>query len=164
MRPKSARARKIMGEKAFGQRLAAPDEAGELMEMERPAPGKGKSRRARKATQRALLQRFVDIVGPEHAISDPEDQLPYLREWRDRYSGRAALVLRPQSTEEIARILATANEARVGIVPQAGNTGLVGGQIPSLSGAEIVLSVSRLNRVREIDASAMVVEAGLTLT
>ena len=153
-----------MGEKVFGQLLAAPDEAGELMEMERPAHGKGKSRRARKATQRALLQRFVDIVGPEHAISDPEDQLPYLREWRDRYSGRAALVLRPQSTEEIARILATANEARVGIVPQAGNTGLVGGQIPSLSGAEIVLSVSRLNRVREIDASAMVVEAGLTLT
>jgi hypothetical protein len=66
--------------------------------------------------------------------------------------------------EEISRILATANEAGIGIVPQAGNTGLVGGQIPSLSGTEIVLSVSRLNRVRKIDAGAMVVEAGLTLT
>jgi FAD/FMN-containing dehydrogenase len=113
----------------------------------------------------AVLQRFRDIVGPQHAIADPDQQLPYLREWRDLYVGRTALVLRPGSTKEVADILATANEAGVGIVPQAGNTGLVGGQIPSPSGAEIVLTTSRLKAVRSLDvaATAMVVEAGLTL-
>ncbi len=111
----------------------------------------------------AVLQRLAEIVGPEHAIRDPDRQLPYLREWRDRYVGRAALVLRPGSTAEVARILAVASEADIGIVPQGGNTGLVGGQIPSPAGTEIVLSVSRLNRVRAIDETAMVVEAGVTL-
>jgi FAD/FMN-containing dehydrogenase len=112
-----------------------------------------------------VLRRFCEIVGPEHAIADPELQLPYLREWRDLYTGRAALVLRPASTEEVAKILGTANAASVGIVPQGGNTGLVGGQIPSESGTQIVLSLSRLMRVRAIDAAgnAMIVEAGLTL-
>jgi FAD/FMN-containing dehydrogenase len=111
------------------------------------------------------LQRLTDIVGPEHAIADPDLQLPYLREWRDRYEGKAALVVRPGSTKEVALILATASEAGIGIVPQAGKTGLVGGQIPSLSGTEVVLSVARLKRVREVDGAgtAMIVEAGLTL-
>ena len=77
-----------------------------------------------------VLRRFCEIVGPEHALSDPDLQLPYLREWRDLYAGRAALVLRPASTAEVAEILGIANEARIGIVPQGGNTGLVGGQIP----------------------------------
>ncbi len=95
-----------------------------------------------------VLRRFCEIVGREHAIADPDLQLPYLREWRDLYAGRAALVLRPKTTKEVAEILATANEARVGVVPQGGNTGLVGGQIPSESGAEIVLSLSRLVQVR----------------
>jgi FAD/FMN-containing dehydrogenase len=111
----------------------------------------------------AALQRLVDIVGPQHAIADPDLQLPYLREWRDRYEGRAALVVRPGSTEEVAQILATASDAGIGVVPQGGNTGLVGGQIPSPSGTEVVLSVARLKRVREVDGAAMIVEAGLTL-
>ena len=111
-----------------------------------------------------ILGRFCEIVGPEHAITDPDLQLPYLREWRDLYAGRAALVLRPASTDEVAQILGTANEAGVGVVPQGGNTGLVGGQIPSTSGAEVVLSLSRLTKVRSVDAAgnAMIVEAGLT--
>jgi FAD/FMN-containing dehydrogenase len=113
----------------------------------------------------SVLRRFCEIVGPEHAIADPDLQLPFLREWRDLYAGRAALVLRPGSTKEVSEILKVANAAGVGVVPQGGNTGLVGGQIPSPSGAEIVLSLSRLNKVRSIDASgnAMVVGAGLTL-
>ena len=112
-----------------------------------------------------VLRRFCEIVGREHALADPDLQLPYLREWRDLYAGRAALVLRPSSTEQVAKILGTANEAGVGVVPQGGNTGLVGGQIPSTSGAEIVLSLSRLTKVRAVDAAgnAMIVEAGLTL-
>ena len=110
-----------------------------------------------------MLQRLAEIVGPEHAIRDPDRQLPYLHEWRDRYVGRAALVLRPGNTEEVARILATANETGIGVVPQGGNTGLVGGQIPSPAGTEIVLSLSRLTKVRAVDEAAMVVEAGLPL-
>ncbi|MEE8578344.1 MAG: FAD-binding oxidoreductase, partial [Hyphomicrobium sp.] len=112
-----------------------------------------------------VLKRLSDIVGREHALSDPEQQAPYLREWRDRYVGRAALVLRPGTTEQVALIMKTAHEAGVGVVPQAGNTGLVGGQIPSETGAEIVLSVSRLKSIRAVDiaSTAMIAEAGVTL-
>lgn len=112
-----------------------------------------------------VLKRFSDIVGREHALADPEQQLPYLHEWRDRYAGRAASVLRPDTTEQVAQIMKTAYDAGVGVVPQGGNTGLVGGQIPSETGAEIVLSVSRLKRIRAVDpaGAAMIVEAGVTL-
>ena len=112
-----------------------------------------------------LIARMTEIVGPAHALTDPDQQLPYLREWRDLFIGYTPLVLRPGSTEEVSRILALANEARVGVVPQAGNTGLVGGQTPFETGTEIVLSVARLKEVRDINPAAftMTVEAGLTL-
>jgi len=115
--------------------------------------------------QLAILRRFSDIVGAEHAISDPERQRPYLHEWRDLYAGRAALVVCPASTQEVARVLAVAHELGIGVVPQGGNTGLVGGQIPSPAGTEIVLSLGRLQRVREVDpaATSMIIEAGVTL-
>jgi FAD/FMN-containing dehydrogenase len=123
----------------------------------------GTTRGAHAAGREAVLERLADIVGPQHAISDPDRQLPYLREWRDRYVGRAALVLRPGSTAEVARLLGVANEAGIGVVPQGGNTGLVGGQIPSASGTEVVLSLARLTRARAVDETAMVLEAGVTL-
>lgn len=114
---------------------------------------------------RALIERLTTIVGPAHALTDPDQQLPYLREWRDLYAGRTPLVLRPGSTAEVAQILALANAERVAVVPQAGNTGLVGGQVPFETGHEIVLSVGRLKGMRKIDAAgySMTVEAGLTL-
>jgi FAD/FMN-containing dehydrogenase len=110
-----------------------------------------------------IIARFAAIVGPQHALTDPDQQLPYLREWRDMYQGRASLVVRPGSTGEVSQILALANEHRIGVVPQAGNTGLVGAQIPM--GGEVVLSVGRLKRVRAVDPQGftMTVEAGLTL-
>ena len=77
-----------------------------------------------------LLDRLRAIVGPSHALTDPDQQLPYLRELRDMYEGRASVVLRPGSTEEVSKILALAHEHGIPVVPQAGNTGLVGGQIP----------------------------------
>jgi FAD/FMN-containing dehydrogenase len=79
------------------------------------------------------------------------------------YRGRASAVVRPGSTEEVSKVLALANEHRIPVVPQAGNTGLVGAQIPI--GGEIVLSVGRLKRVRVVDPQGftMMVEAGLTL-
>src|SRR5262245_8347982 len=110
-----------------------------------------------------LIARFSAIVGPQHALTDPDQQLPYLREWRDMYSGRASVVLRPGSTQEVSQILALAHAHAIPVVPQAGNTGLVGGQIPL--GGEILLSVSRLKRVRAMDPRGftMTVETGLTL-
>ncbi|MCB1505377.1 MAG: FAD-binding oxidoreductase [Hyphomicrobiaceae bacterium] len=112
-----------------------------------------------------LIARFTEIVGPAYALIDATAQAPFLKEWRDRYVGRTPLVLRPGSVEEISRILALANEARIGIVPQAGNTGLVGGQIPYEDGRDIVLSVARLNKIRHVDplGQSMIAEAGATL-
>ena len=111
------------------------------------------------------IRRFAEIVGEAHALREPGDQAPYLREWRDLFIGKTPLVLRPGSTDEVSRILSFANTERIAIVPQAGNTGLVGGQIPSASGSEIVLSVARLNKVRDVDAEGgtIVAEAGVTL-
>jgi FAD/FMN-containing dehydrogenase len=111
------------------------------------------------------IDAFVRIVGETHAIRNEEDMGRYLLEWRDRYHGKAALVLKPGTTEEVAAILKLANETKTAIVPQGGNTGLVGGQIPFETGHEIVVSLERLNHVRDIDlaSNTMTVEAGLVL-
>jgi FAD/FMN-containing dehydrogenase len=118
-----------------------------------------------KTLSHSLIARFVDIVGEDHALTRAEDQAPYLREWRDRYTGATPVVLRPGSTEDVSRILALAHAEDVAIVPQGGNTGLVGGQIPSKVGNEVVLSLARLRAVRNVDAhgGTIIVEAGLTL-
>lgn len=112
-----------------------------------------------------VVARLAAVVGAEHALVDPAAQAPYLREWRDRYVGRSPLILRPATTEQVARIMQIADEAGVGIVPQAGNTGLVGGQIPFEEPRDVVLSVGRMRRVREVDPAGtfMIVEAGLPL-
>lgn len=118
-----------------------------------------------KPVPQGLIERFAAIVGAPNALTNADDQAGYLREWRDRYSGATPVVLRPGSTDEVSRILTLANAECVGIVPQGGNTGLVGGQIPSQAGSEIVLSMTRMKRVRDVDAAggAMVVDAGATL-
>ncbi len=113
----------------------------------------------------ALLAPLVDIVGARNALTAPSDTAPYLREWRDLYVGKTPVVLRPGSRDEVAAILSHADANGLKIVPQGGNTGLVGGQIPDDSATEIVLSLGRLNRIRETDAEgfSMTVEAGCTL-
>jgi FAD/FMN-containing dehydrogenase len=110
-----------------------------------------------------LLSRFAKIVGDKYAITDPQAQLPYLTEMRDLYRGRTPMVLRPGSVEEVSRIVALANETGTAIVPQGGNTGLVGGQLPFHD--EILLSLNRLDRIREVDAASNTItcEAGVTL-
>jgi FAD/FMN-containing dehydrogenase len=111
------------------------------------------------------LKRLATIVGDRYAIQSPRDMVPYLIEWREIWTGKTPMVLRPSSTEEVSRILAIANETRTTIVPQGGNTGLVGGQLPFETGNEIVLSLDRMNRIRKVDAAnySMTVEAGVTL-
>ncbi len=111
------------------------------------------------------LSRLAAIVGDSHAIRDTAAMQPYLHEWRNIYVGRANLVLRPGSTEEVSRILAIAHETRTAIVPQSGNTGLAGGQLPDASGDEVVLSLERMNRILDVDTAGntMSVEAGVIL-
>ena len=111
------------------------------------------------------LDRLAAIVGTRYAIRDDETMQPYMVEWRDKYVGRAAMVLRPGSVAEVSQILAIANETLTAIVPQGGNTGLVGGQIPFETGAEVVLSLGRMNTVRGIDAAdnTITVDAGCVL-
>nr|WP_207620257.1 FAD-binding oxidoreductase [Oharaeibacter diazotrophicus] len=94
-----------------------------------------------------------------------DDVAPYLVEWRGLYRGAARAVVRPGSTAEVAAVVALAREAGVALVPQGGNTGLVGGQIPFEHGREIVLSLKRLDRIREVDPASdlIVAEAGVTL-
>src|SRR5262245_66630916 len=99
-----------------------------------------------------LLSRFAAIVGERYALSDPAAIAPYLTEERGRYQGRSPLVLRPGSVAEVSAILRLANETSTAIVPQGGNTGLVGGQTPH--NGEVVLSLKRLERVREGDPAS----------
>ena len=112
-----------------------------------------------------LIARFSALVPAGQALSDTADQAAYLTEWRDRWTGKAALVLRPGSTEEVAAIVRLAAETRTALVPQGGNTGLVGGQIPDDSGDQIVVSLTRMSRIRDVDApgQSITVEAGVTL-
>jgi FAD/FMN-containing dehydrogenase len=111
------------------------------------------------------LSRLAGITGEKYAIRSPAEMASYMHEWRDLWHGKSPMVLRPGSTEEVSRILAVANETLTAIVPQAGNTGLVGGQIPHESGHEVLLSLDRMTRIVEVDAAndTMTVEAGATL-
>ena len=104
-----------------------------------------------------LLARFAAIVGEKSAITDPALQEPYLREMRDLSHGRTPMVLRPGSVADVSAILRLANETKTPIVPQGGNTGLVGGQVPHHG--EIVLSLNRLDRIREVDATSNTITA-----
>jgi FAD/FMN-containing dehydrogenase len=110
-----------------------------------------------------LLARFRAIVGEKYAITDAPTQEPYLIEMRDLYRGHTSVVLRPGSVTEVSEILKLANETKTAIVPQGGNTGLVGGQIP-LNG-EVVLSLNRLKSIREVDpvSNTLTADAGVTL-
>lgn len=110
-----------------------------------------------------LAARFAAIVGDKHMVTAQQDIAPYLTEERNLYQGHSPLVLRPGSTSEVAAICKLASETRTAIVPQGGNTGLVGGQTPHHG--EIVVSLRRLDKIREIDvqSNTMTVEAGVVL-
>jgi D-lactate dehydrogenase (cytochrome) len=110
-----------------------------------------------------VIGKLTHIVGANNAITDPAEQEGYLVEERGLYRGHTPLVLRPGSVAEVAAILRLANETKTPIVPQGGNTGLVGGQVPH--DGEVLLSLRRLDRIREVDAasSTMTCDAGVVL-
>ena len=110
-----------------------------------------------------LVEQLAGLVGSAHVLTDPQALAGALVEPRGLYVGRARALVRPASTAEVAAVVRACAAAKTPITPQGGNTGLVGGQIPE--GPEILLSLTRLNRVREVDALAdsLIVEAGVTL-
>ena len=115
----------------------------------------------------SLEQSLKEIVGAGQVLSRADDMAPYLTDWRGRYSGAALCVVRPGSTEEVARVVTRCAEAGVAIVPQGGNTGLVGGATPLAGdpGGQVLVSLARLNRIRAIDLDndTITVEAGCVL-
>jgi len=117
------------------------------------------------ATGLGLPTRLAAIVGSEHVLTDADSMSPYLTDYRGNYHGRALAVVRPASTQEVAAVVKLCVETGVPIVPQGGNTGLSGGATPLSDGLAILVSLSRLNRIRALDAAndTLCVEAGCTL-
>jgi FAD/FMN-containing dehydrogenase len=110
-----------------------------------------------------IYERLKQAAGDKGFSEDPAEIAPYLEEWRGKYDGHTALLLKPATTAQVSAILAICDETRTPIVPQGGNTGLVGAQLPLHS--EVLLSLKRMNHVRALDRDgmALTVEAGVTL-
>jgi D-lactate dehydrogenase (cytochrome) len=110
-----------------------------------------------------LIEKFREIVGDKYAVTDPADIEAYVTEERNLFHGRSPLVLRPGSTAEVSAICKLASGHRIALVPQGGNTGLVGGQTPH--NGEVVVSLRRMDKIREIDTASntMTCEAGVVL-
>jgi FAD/FMN-containing dehydrogenase len=110
-----------------------------------------------------LIARFRAIVGDKYALTDAGDIAPYVTEERGLFHGRSPLVLRPGSAAEVSAICRLATEHRIALVPQGGNTGLVGGQTPH--NGEVVVSTRRLDKIRDVDTASntMTCEAGVVL-
>jgi FAD/FMN-containing dehydrogenase len=111
----------------------------------------------------SLIANLRGVVGDQHCLTDPSLRASYETDWTRRFGGEALAVVRPGSTDEVARVLRACADARVGVGPQGGNTGLVGGSVPR--GGEVVLSLLRLNDVGAVDREAgeVTVGAGATL-
>lgn len=113
----------------------------------------------------ALVEELKRIVGPRGYTEDPAALHPHLVEWRGAYEGRTMLMVSPASTAEVAAVVDACRDAGTAIVPQGGNTGLCGGAIPDASGDQVILSLSRMNRIRQVDSEnfSIEVDAGCVL-
>ncbi len=113
----------------------------------------------------SILERIRAVVGDAGIIVDDNDKAPYLHDERGYYVGASPMVVRPATTEEVADVVRICNETGTPIVPQGGNTGLCGGATPYEHGGEILLSLTRMNKVRELDTLnyTITVEAGVIL-
>src|SRR6201996_4042357 len=117
------------------------------------------------ASGAAFIAACRDAIGVAHVLTESHDTASYLTDWRRRYTGAACAVLCPATPAEVAALVKLAVEYGVALVPQGGNTGLAGGATPDTSGAQAVISLRRLNRVRDIDPhnNTITVEAGVIL-
>lgn len=112
-----------------------------------------------------FIARCRALIGDAWVLTAAADMAPYLADWRGRFTGRAQAVLRPADSAQVAALVAACAEARVALVPQGGNTGLVLGSVPDADGAAVVLSLARLNRIRAVDPvnRTITVDAGCIL-
>ncbi len=112
-----------------------------------------------------FIEKLRSIVGDKGLIVDDQGKHPYLTDWRENYLGTAEAVVRPATTEEVAAVVKLCAAGKVQIVPQGGNTGMVGGGMPHEQGRQIVLSLTRMNRILDVDTVgySMTVEAGVVL-
>jgi FAD/FMN-containing dehydrogenase len=117
------------------------------------------------SVRRDALAEIRQVVGEKGWIDDPDEMRRHLVEWRGLWTGVTPAIVKPSSTDEVARVVRLCADARIPIVPQAGNTSLCGGSVPDESGRELVLSVARLNRIREFDpiGDTLTAEAGCVL-
>ena len=117
------------------------------------------------APSQSLLDTLASLLGPKGYTGDADTMRPWLTDWRGKYTGRAAAMLSPALTEEVAAIVRLCAEAGVALVPQGGNSGMVGGATPDASGDQLLLSLRRMNGVRAIDGAARIAiaEAGVIL-
>jgi D-lactate dehydrogenase (cytochrome) len=112
-----------------------------------------------------LPTRLAQRLGADAVLTEATDQDKYLHDWRDRHHGRARCVVLPRSAADVAAVLAACQETGTPVFPQGGNTSVCGGSVPSEDGRGIVLSLERMNRIREVNArnNSMIVEAGCVL-
>ncbi|HWV12357.1 MAG TPA: FAD-binding oxidoreductase, partial [Sphingobium sp.] len=113
-----------------------------------------------------IIGSFAALLGPKSVITDAEDIAPWLTDWRGRFHGSAAAILQPTSTQEVAAVVALAADLRVPLVPQGGNTSMVGGATPPPDGSALILSLRRMNRIRSLspDDKLAICEAGVILS
>ncbi|MFZ2997137.1 FAD-binding oxidoreductase [Sphingobium sp.] len=113
-----------------------------------------------------IIDRFIALLGPKGVTTDPDDIAPWASDWRGRYHGRAAAILSPVSTQEVAAVVTLARELGVALVPQGGNTSMVGGATPPADGSALILSLRRMNAIRSLSAqdNLAVCEAGVILS
>jgi FAD/FMN-containing dehydrogenase len=131
----------------------------------RELPGEFMTDMPEAASATFVVDRLAEIVGRAHVATDKIAMEAYLHEPRGLFDGAALCVVRPATTAEVAAVLRVCHETATPLVPQGGNTGLVGGQIPDETGRSVLLSLARLNAIREIDlaSNTMIVEAGTIL-
>lgn len=112
-----------------------------------------------------IIEQLRAIVGADNLLVSVADMAPYLEDWRGRYRGAALCVVRPAAALEVSAVVRTCAQSAVPVVPQGGNTGLCGAATPDSSGLAVVVNLSRMNRIRDLDPAnnTMTVEAGCVL-
>ena len=116
--------------------------------------------------QTQMIDRLATTIDPRMIVTEPQLIAPWLVDWRKRFQGAASLLLEPATTADVSAIVAAASASGVPLVPQGGNTSMVGGATPPPDGSAAILSLRRMNRIRSLDADAglVVAEAGVILS
>lgn len=112
-----------------------------------------------------LIAQFAAVVGPQGLVTDPEQQSSYCTDWLGKWQGRCSLVVRPATTQQVADVVRLCHTHRIPIIPQGGNTGMSGGATPDTSGSQVILSLTRMRSIRQVDPvnDTLTVDAGVLL-